>query len=114
MKRESVFKGISNKYKHIIQRLLNSIHQIDPSAEIILFGSRARGDARPDSDWDILILTDYKVDLLTERRFRNKIYDIELDTGEVFSVFIFSKKEWRTKQRITPFYHNVTKEGIRL
>ncbi len=87
---------------------------IDPKAEVILFGSRARGDERTDSDWDILILTDYPADLQTERKFRDKLYDLELETGESFSVFAYSKKDWMTKQRITPFYQNVTQEGIRL
>lgn len=29
----------------------------DEADAIILFGSRARGDARPDSDWDVMVLT---------------------------------------------------------
>jgi hypothetical protein len=90
------------------------INAIDPKADVILYGSRARGDERPDSDWDILILTDYSVDLITERKFRNKLYDLELETGEPLSIFVYSKNDWQTKQRITPFYENVTQEGVRI
>lgn len=36
---------------------------------IILFGSRARGDYRNDSDWDILIVSKSEVDRSTERKF---------------------------------------------
>jgi predicted nucleotidyltransferase len=81
---------------------------------VILFGSRARGEERNDSDWDILILTDYPANLMTERKFRDRLYDLELETGETFSVFVYSKNDWQTKQRITPFYHNVTLEGMRI
>lgn len=81
---------------------------------VILYGSRARGDEKPESDWDILILTDDKADLLTERKFRNKLYDLELESNEVFSVFVYSKKDWKIKQRITPFYHNVSQDGVRI
>lgn len=91
-----------------------NISMIDPKAQIILYGSRARGDERKDSDWDILVLTDYPSDLNTERKFRNNLYDLELQTGEPFSIFVYSKKDWMTKQRITPFFNNVTKEGIQL
>ncbi len=50
------------------------MNSVDKSAEVILYGSRARGDERTDSDWDILILTDYPADLTTEQRFRDRLY----------------------------------------
>lgn len=102
------------KTNPIIKKITRIVHQKDPHAEIILFGSRARGDERPDSDWDILILTTYPVDLQIERKFRNLLYDIELETGEVFSVFVYSKKDWLTRQSKTPFYWNIISEGIAL
>ena len=105
---------MKRKTKHIAQLIRKNINLIDPKAEIILYGSRARGDDRPDSDWDILILTDYPVDLEKERKFRNNLYDLELETGESFSLFIYSKSDWTTKQRITPFYQNVSQEGVAL
>ena len=98
-----------------ISKLIRSyVNDIDSNAEIILYGSRARGDERSDSDWDILILTNYPTDLKTENTFRNKLYDLELETGEPFSVFVYSKINWDTKQIITPFYVNVTNEGVKL
>ena len=42
----------------IQNRIKNTIRNKDPKAVAYLFGSRARGDSRPDSDWDILILVD--------------------------------------------------------
>jgi len=102
-----------NKKTHRITRLIRrSVSLIDSKAEVILFGSRARGDERADSDWDILILTDYSINQQIERKFRDNLYDLQLETGEPFSVFAYSKKDWQTKQRITPFYQNVTDEGI--
>ena len=37
--------------------------------KIILFGSRARGDYTEDSDWDILLVTEKKIDRKTKRKF---------------------------------------------
>ena len=98
--------------QNIIKLIRQYINAVDPKAEVILYGSRARGDERTDSDWDILVLTDYPVDLNTERIFRDKLYDLELETEEPFSLFIYSKKNWQSKQRITPFYQNVIQEGV--
>ncbi len=105
---------MKTKTQYISQLIRNSVSSIDPNAEVILYGSRARGDERTDSDWDILILTDYAINLQIERKFRDNLYDLELETGEPFSVFAYSKNDWQTKQRITPFYQNVTQEGILL
>ncbi|HHE36983.1 MAG TPA: nucleotidyltransferase domain-containing protein [Candidatus Cloacimonetes bacterium] len=98
--------------QNIIKLIRQYINAVDPKAEVILYGSRARGDERTDSDWDISVLTDYPVDLNTERIFRDKLYDLELETEEPFSLFIYSKKNWQSKQRITPFYQNVIQEGV--
>jgi predicted nucleotidyltransferase len=105
---------VKSKTKYISQLIRTSINSVDVNAEVILYGSRARGDERKDSDWDILILTGYPVDLSLERKFRDKLYDLELETGEPFSVFVYSKTDWQTKQKITPFFDNVTREGLRL
>ena len=105
---------MKSKTELISQLIRNSVSSIDPDAEVILYGSRARGDERADSDWDILILTDYSVDLQIERNFRNTLYDLELETGESFSVYALSKSDWQNNQRFTPFYQNVSHEGIRI
>ena len=43
--------------KDVLEHIENTVRDIMPlDARILLFGSRARGDARPDSDWDILII----------------------------------------------------------
>jgi uncharacterized protein len=103
---------MKSRTKNITQLIRQKINDLDPNAEVILFGSRARGDERNDSDWDILILTDYPADLQLERNFRQNLYDLELEIGEPFSVFVYSKFDWNSKQRITPFYQNITHEGI--
>lgn len=100
------------KTKDISKRIRDSVNMIDANAEVILYGSRARGDEREYSDWDILILTDYPADLAIEGKFRDKLYDLELETGESFSVFAYSKDEWYTRQKSSPFFTNVTREGV--
>ncbi len=89
---------MKRRTKYILQRVKHNISEIDPTAKVILFGSRARGDERKDSDWDILVLTGYPVDLEKERKFRNHLYDLELETGEPFSLFAYSESDWNSRQ----------------
>ncbi|MFP4289458.1 MAG: nucleotidyltransferase domain-containing protein [Bacteroidales bacterium] len=104
---------IKNK-KDVIELIKNHVKEIDPLAEVILYGSRARGEERSDSDWDILILTGYSVSLDKEKEFRHHLFDLELMIEEPFSIIVYSKKDWEEKMKITPFYDNVISEGIRL
>lgn len=85
---------------------------LDPQAEVILFGSRARGEAREDSDWDMLILTDYAVTLKVEQAFRHKLFELELEFGQSISVFVYSKADWNGKHHATPLYQSIQTEGI--
>jgi predicted nucleotidyltransferase len=99
----------------LTQKIKKKIVAFDPSAEIILFGSRARGDARSESDWDVLILTKRnKIDRLSEQDYRDALFDLELETGECISSFVFSKSDWEEKHVITPFYKSIKAEGILL
>lgn len=99
----------------IISRIKESIHRKDPDAEVFLFGSRARGENRPDSDWDILILVDSdKVTNEIEDKFRDDLYDIELETGQIISTFIYPKEYWNSNLKFSPLYDNVENEAVRL
>jgi len=91
------------------------VRKKDPTADVILFGSHARGQANQDSDWDILILLNKPhVTRLMEKEFTDELFEIELEQGEVISAFVFSKSEWENKHSVTPLYHNIAREGIRL
>ena len=103
------------KEEHIISLIKERIYKKNPDAEVILFGSHARGDANIDSDWDILILLNVlDVDRQTEKEYREELFDIELKVEEPISTFVFSKNAWETKYAVTPLFKNIKKEGILL
>jgi len=97
---------------NILQRIKMVVLQREPKAKIYLYGSRARGTATSDSDWDLLILLNKdKITDEVEQNITYPLYDLEFETGEVISPMVYSLKEWNSKYRITPFYSNVMKEG---
>lgn len=96
------------------EKIKEYVKRLDPEAEVILFGSRARGEAHEDSDWDMLILTERPATLQVEQAFRHKLFELELEFGQSISVFVYSKSDWNGKHRSTPLYHNIQAEGILL
>lgn len=103
------------KQEQIKNRIAASIRRKDPNAEAFLYGSRARGDNRPDSDWDILILVDDpKFTNEIDDKYRKDLYELSIEIEQVISLNIYPKKYWKNELRFSPLYHNVLKEGIRL
>ena len=86
------------KRTKIIKAIQKALQGMTPIVEVKLYGSEARGDARPDSDIDLLILVD-KDDISTEDELK-------------INPFILPKKIWG--KVVTPFYENVMKEGVAL
>ena len=98
--------------KAFLQRIKKIVVGKDPSAKIYLYGSRARKTAKPNSDWDFLILLSQdKITNEIEKNVAHPLYDLEFEIGEVISPIIYSEKEWNTKHSVTPFYSNVMREG---
>ncbi|MCB0528729.1 MAG: nucleotidyltransferase domain-containing protein [Saprospiraceae bacterium] len=88
------------------------VKKIDPKAEVILFGSRARGDSRNDSDWDFLILLERPLTQDLKFLILDSLYDLELEYNSVISPIIHSRKEWEDLA-VTPIYQAIKKEGKR-
>ena len=103
------------KRPEIVKQIKQAIYHTDPTATAILYGSEARGDARPDSDIDILVLLEGdKRDLQRESAMSGALYDVELSSGVLISPMIMLRTQWENRPFKTPFYINVMNEGVRL
>lgn len=97
------------------KKIKKTVLGIDPTAKVILFGSRARGTEHKESDWDILVLVDKPVVTFKDQQvFRNKLYDVELEAEEIISTFVCALDDWNGRQSVTPLHNNILREGIYL
>ena len=97
--------------KEFIERISTIRNQIE---KIILFGSRARGDERPSSDYDILLVVPERDPALVGA-IHEAVMDVLFSTGRLVSPKIFRRTDFERFSRIpTPFMKNVMQEGISL
>lgn len=99
----------------LIEQIRHAVHQVEPDAEIILCGSRSRGEALAESDWDLLILVDGSLSDERTDRIRHSLYEVEWECGEVISSIVRNREEWNSGiYQAMPFHQRVQREGIRL
>jgi len=99
--------------QNIAALIRQKIQSVDLDAEVILFGSRAKGTANENSDWDILVLIRKPLSSrLEERKYRNAVFDLELEIEQPISVMVLSKNEWNKSYIYTSLYNSVKTEGL--
>jgi predicted nucleotidyltransferase len=84
----------------------------DRIQSITMFGSVARGTARPGSDIDLLIVID-KEDFRLRRELIGMTFDILMETDEDISAKVISREDFEARRSFS-FFQNALTEGIRI
>lgn len=98
----------------ILELIKNTIREKEPTADIILYGSRARGDARKDSDWDVIVILDKPGISFSEKGDLDyTLWTKGMELGEEINTLEYTRSQWNS---LPPslFKYNVQNEGIRL
>lgn len=105
MHRDHIFKEI----KACLANVLND------RATAILFGSQARGDYRPDSDWDLLIILHNRGSIGYEDigRLSLPLYSLAAELDVEINPVIINLDDWE-KRNFHPLYQNIKSEGVRI
>jgi len=105
---------IQKKYQEAVKEFVRRAKEKyeDKIDSIILFGSVARGEAKEDSDIDVLIVVK-KEDFRLRRVLIGITFDILLETGNDISVKVLSKNEFEGRGNFS-FLRNIISEGVKL
>ena len=113
---EQVEKILDENIKKMLTELAESLQKVygDKLKTIVLYGSVARGTQTDDSDIDIMVLIDGNTDEL--RQYDDKLNDVSTDFSlkylKVLSVVDISYQEYEDWRNLSPFYKNVSEEGV--
>lgn len=99
-------KILSDLKNHLVKNYIKSIK------DVILFGSRARGNSDPWSDYDVLIIVDKDYSGKDENQILDLCFDINLKYDILLDVHVLSSKELNTLRGKQPVFINAIKSGI--
>ena len=93
-----------------LQKALDTIIRVANPDKVILFGSYARGEESPDSDYDFLVL---KKGIKRRRKLAQKLYRSFIGVGVPIDVIVNELQEYEDlKKESYLIYKTIDKEGI--
>ena len=80
--------------------------------DILIFGSKARGDAGPDSDLDVLVVLN-QADRRTKRGVRHTGHLLSVLSDVMPSIMVYTTAEWQARESyMSPFYQAVMRDAV--
>jgi predicted nucleotidyltransferase len=102
---ELVLRDLHNRLKNRFE---------DELSDIVLFGSRLKGESNADSDYDLLIILKHKPNWELEREISDICYDIDLKYNVITDTLVISEPELQNLRGKQPVYVNALENGLRL
>jgi len=101
--------------KEAIQEATLILKKQFPVEDIILFGSKARGDSDPESDIDLLLLTTKPLNWKERHEIVDALFDLEMKHDVVISIIVNTLHDWNEGVcTVLPIHDKITGEGVAL
>lgn len=99
----------------VLDQIKATATALAPGADVYLFGSRARGEARPDSDYDIMVIVPREMDYQEKRRLAYAVVSTMAKQKIDAEVLVNTRREWERKRTLPmSASREVAKEGVLL
>ncbi|MBI2502551.1 MAG: nucleotidyltransferase domain-containing protein [Candidatus Latescibacteria bacterium] len=98
--------------RRILEIFAARVKEAFPQAKIWAFGSRARGEAREDSDFDVCVVLEH-CDSADRRALRHIAWEVAFAHGQVFNTLIFTEEEFsRGPMSASSLVRDILHQGV--
>jgi predicted nucleotidyltransferase len=104
---------LSRKEKEAIKEATGILKERFPVRDVILFGSKVRGDSDKDSDIDLLLLTTQPLHWKERHAIVDALFEVEMKHDVVISIVVNTVYDWREGIcTVLPIYEEINREGV--
>ncbi len=105
--------SIKDNEKNAIFDASAMLREAFPVKEVVLFGSKARGDDDEESDIDLLVLTSQPVSWNERKAINNALYEIQMKYDIIISTLITTVTEWNEGTfSVLPIHGEISDQGV--
>ncbi len=105
--------SLADRDRRAVEQAADILRRQFPVEQVILFGSKARGDDRADSDIDLLILTTRLVSHKEREQMTRALFDVQLDLGVLISRLVVPLEQWKHGlYQVLPIRSEVERDGV--
>ena len=99
--------------REAIQEATGILKERFPVRDVILFGSKVRGNSDKDSDIDLLLLTTQPLHWRERHAIVDALFEIEMRHDVVISIVVNTVRDWHEGIcRVLPIHEEINKEGV--
>ena len=104
--------ALSKKDRHAIQAAAAVVRQRFPIEQVVLFGSKARGEGDAHSDIDLLMLTQHPVGWRERDEINRVMFDLQLKLEVMLTTMIVSAQDWNEGvYQVMPIREEIDRDG---
>ncbi len=104
---------LQSNEKEAIREATEMLRKKFPVKEVILFGSKARGDSDKESDIDLLLLTTKSLHWKDRHAIIDALFEVEMRHDVVISIVINTLHDWNEGVcTVLPIHEEINTEGV--
>lgn len=105
--------SIKDSEKNAVLDASAMLREAFPVKEVILFGSKARGDDDEESDIDLLLLTSRPVSWHERKAINDALYEIQVKYNTIISPLITTVADWNEGTfAVLPIHGEISDQGV--